>query len=78
MLVYLIRRVVGLVPLLIGITFISFFVIQLAPGSPVELMTDMNPDASPELRQKLEEYWGLDDPIHIQYLNWVVVMALSV
>jgi peptide/nickel transport system permease protein len=77
MLVYLLRRVVGLVPLLIGITFISFFVIQLAPGSPVELMTDMNPDASPELRQKLEEYWGLDDPIHIQYYNWVKRVAVG-
>jgi len=77
MLVYLLRRVVGLVPLLIGITFISFFVIQLAPGSPVELMTDMNPDASPELRQKLEEYWGLDDPIHIQYFNWVKRVAVG-
>jgi peptide/nickel transport system permease protein len=63
--------------LLIGITFISFFVIQLAPGSPVELMTDMNPDASPELRQKLEEYWGLDDPIHIQYFNWVKRVAVG-
>lgn len=77
MLLYLIRRIAGLVPLLIGITFISFFVIQLAPGSPVELMTDMNPDASPELREKLEEYWGLDEPVHIQYWQWLKRIAVG-
>jgi peptide/nickel transport system permease protein len=68
---YLIRRLVGLIPMLLGITFISFMVIQIAPGSPVELMTDMNPDASPELRQKLIEHWGLDQPLHIQYWRWL-------
>jgi peptide/nickel transport system permease protein len=76
-LIYLIRRIAGLVPLLIGITFVSFFVIQLAPGSPVELMTDMNPDASPELRQKLEEYWGLDEPVHVQYWRWLKRVAVG-
>ena len=62
---------------MIGITFVSFFVIQLAPGSPVELMTDMNPDASPELRQKLEEYWGLDEPVHVQYWRWLKRVAVG-
>lgn len=57
--------------MLIGITFISFMVIQIAPGSPVELMTDMNPDASPELRQKLIEHWGLDQPLYVQYWRWL-------
>jgi peptide/nickel transport system permease protein len=66
-----------LVPMLIGITFISFMVIQIAPGSPVELMTDMNPDASPELRQKLIEHWGLDQPLHIQYWRWLQKIAVG-
>lgn len=63
--------------MLIGITFISFMVIQIAPGSPVELMTDMNPDASPELRQKLVEHWGLDQPLHIQYWRWLQKIAVG-
>jgi peptide/nickel transport system permease protein len=63
--------------MLIGITFISFMVIQIAPGSPVELMTDMNPDASPELRQKLIEHWGLDQPLHIQYWRWLQKIAVG-
>lgn len=77
MLTYLIRRLLGLIPMLIGITFISFLVIQIAPGSPVELMTDMNPDASPELRQKLIEHWGLDQPLYIQYWRWLQQIAVG-
>lgn len=77
MLTYLIRRLVGVIPMLVGITFISFMVIQIAPGSPVELMTDMNPDASPELRQKLIEHWGLDQPLHIQYWRWFQKVAVG-
>lgn len=76
-LAYLIRRTLMLIPLLLGITFVSFIVIQAAPGSPVELMTDMNPDASPELRQKLEQYWGLDQPVHIQYWRWLQRLAVG-
>ncbi len=72
---YLGRRLLGFVPMLIGITIISFTVIQLAPGSPVELMTDMNADASPEARQRLMEQYGLDQPIHIQYVKWVSRVA---
>ncbi len=75
MLAYLVRRLLGFVPLLIGITLISFMVIHLAPGSPVELMTDMNPDASPEIRQRLEQYYGLDKPYHVQYWLWLKRMA---
>lgn len=77
MVAYLARRLITLIPLLLGITFVSFVVIQAAPGSPVELMTDMNPDASPELRQKLEQYWGLDQPIHVQYWRWLQRLAVG-
>jgi len=76
-LAYLARRLATLIPLLLGITFVSFVVIQAAPGSPVELMTDMNPDASPELRQRLEQYWGLDQPVHIQYWRWLQRIAVG-
>ena len=74
---YLLRRLLGLVPLLIGITFVSFFVIQLAPGSPVDVATDLNPKASPELRERLAETFGLDDPIPVQYWNWLKRIAVG-
>jgi peptide/nickel transport system permease protein len=68
---YLLRRIAGLVPLLIGISFISFIVIQLAPGSPVERLTELNPKASPEVRERLEKAFGLDQPLHVQYWRWL-------
>jgi peptide/nickel transport system permease protein len=68
---YLFKRIAGLFPLLIGITFISFVVIQLAPGSPVERFTELNPKASPEVRERLEKVFGLDQPLHVQYWRWL-------
>ncbi|MFN2377516.1 MAG: ABC transporter permease [Candidatus Binatia bacterium] len=71
MLAYLSRRLAGFVPLLLGISFVSFMVMALAPGNPVDLMTDMNPKASPEARIQLEKYYGLDQPLHVQYGLWL-------
>jgi len=68
---YLARRVLGLVPLLIGITFVSFFVIQLAPGSPVDVATDLNPKASAEVRERMQKIYGLDQPLPVQYWRWL-------
>ncbi|WP_320172369.1 ABC transporter permease [Maridesulfovibrio sp.] len=55
----------------IGITIISFWVIHLAPGSPTDMQTTMNPAATMDTRLKLEKLYGLDKPLHTQYLNWV-------
>ncbi|CCH48525.1 ABC transporter permease [Pseudodesulfovibrio piezophilus] len=54
-----------------GITVISFWVIHLAPGSPTDLQTTLNPDAGVEARMQLEKLYGLDKPLHIQYANWL-------
>jgi peptide/nickel transport system permease protein len=71
MLVYLTKRLFGMMPLLLGITLISFIVIQLAPGEPVGLETDLNPKVSVEAQEKLRKHYGLDKPLYIQYINWV-------
>src|SRR6185369_11463888 len=71
MLRYLAKRLAGFIPLLLGISFVSFMVMALAPGSPVDLMTDLNPKASPEARVQLEKYYGLDKPIYVQYGLWL-------
>lgn len=59
----------------IGITVISFWVIHLAPGSPTDMQTTLNPTATVETRQKLEKLYGLDKPLHEQYINWVTRLA---
>ncbi len=71
MLSYLVKRLVMMVPLLFGITILSFAVIYLAPGEPTDLLTQMNPKMSAEARFRLRAYYGLDKPLHLQYLNWL-------
>ena len=68
---YLIKRLVSMIPLLLGITVISFMVIHLAPGGPTNLQTDLNPKITAEARARLEKIYGLDKPLHTQYLLWL-------
>jgi len=65
-----------MVPLLVGITLVSFVVIHLAPGTPVELQTTMNPKVSLEAQKRLRELYGLDKPLLVQYWDWLKRMAL--
>ena len=72
MLLYAARRLVLAIPLLLGITFISFMIIHLAPGDPTEVLVgDQRADAAAHTRQILQEAYGLDKPLHIQYWNWL-------
>lgn len=72
MLRYIFRRLVLLLPLLLGITLISFVVIHLAPGEPTDLQTQMNPQASAEMQERLRSEYGLDQPLYVQYGQWLV------
>ncbi len=60
-----------MIPLLLGITLISFFVIHLAPGSPVLMQSEMNPHVTKEVRERLIRYYNLDKPLHVQYYLWL-------
>jgi len=55
----------------LGITLISFAVIHLAPGSPTDMQTTLNPLATAETRARLEKLYGLDRPLPVQYLDWL-------
>jgi peptide/nickel transport system permease protein len=70
MLSYILRRLIHLIPLLFGIILISFFIIHLAPGKPTVLQQSLNPKISLETRQRLETLYGLDKPLHTQFLMW--------
>lgn len=65
----IIRRLVELLPLLIGITLLSFFVMHLAPGDPTALFID--PHVKPEELARLKANWGLDRPVIVQYFYWL-------
>jgi peptide/nickel transport system permease protein len=75
MFVHIAKRLLMMVPLLLGITLISFVVIHLAPGEPTDLQTQLNPDASTELRERLRAQYDLDKPLIVQYGKWLHRLA---
>jgi peptide/nickel transport system permease protein len=75
MLHYLAKRLLMMLPLLLGITLISFVVIHLAPGEPTDMQTDLNPEASVELKERLRSQYGLDQPLLVQYGQWLGRLA---
>jgi peptide/nickel transport system permease protein len=75
MVLYLAKRLVMMIPLLVGISLISFVVIHLAPGEPTDLQTELNPDAGVELKERLRAQYGLDQPLVVQYGQWVKRLA---
>src|ERR1700742_3019851 len=71
---YVLRRLLIAVPSLLGISLVLFVVLALAPGDPFsELAT--NPNVPPEVALALRAKFGLDDPIYLRYLPWLVAMA---
>jgi peptide/nickel transport system permease protein len=73
MISYLVRRLLGSIPLLLGILTIIFFVVNLAPGDPTARF--FNPNVSPEVIEQMRRNLGLDQPLHVQYYRWLVSFA---
>jgi peptide/nickel transport system permease protein len=68
---FILKRLGLMVPMLLGITLISFTVIHLAPGTPTDMQTTLNPKASLEAQKRLRELYGLDKPLIVQYGDWL-------
>ena len=66
---YVLRRLLQLIPILIGVSLISFFVMHLAPGDPTALF--VNPNIDPQELIRVRANWGLDQPIYVQYFKWL-------
>jgi peptide/nickel transport system permease protein len=68
---YILKRLLGLIPLFFGITLVCFFIIRLAPGSPVDAEGAMNPNFTDNARQKFIALYDLDKPLPTQYVLWL-------
>jgi len=70
MLKYVIKRVLSLIPVIIGVTLIVFLILNLAPGDPTRMILgDM---ATPEQVAQLRQEMGLDDPVLVQYARYMM------
>ena len=67
---YIINRLLLAIPILVGITVVTFLVMQLSPGKPTDVI-EFSAKVSADSRQQFIKIYGLDKPVHIQYLNWV-------
>lgn len=66
---YALRRLLMTIPILLGVTIICFALVKLAPGDPVQNL--VRPETPPEDIAKLRAYYGLDQPVVIQYFVWL-------
>ncbi|MBI1909323.1 MAG: ABC transporter permease [Deltaproteobacteria bacterium] len=78
MLAYLLKRFFLIVPTFLGITFVTFLIIQLAPGNPVSLKIQQlggegikSETVSREVIEQTKKLYGLDKPFSVQYLQWL-------
>src|SRR5919198_3227658 len=69
MLRYTLRRVVLLVPVLVGVSLVSFSLLHLIPGDPVLILVGI--DASPEVIERTRADFGLNEPLPVQYVHYV-------
>ncbi len=66
---YVLRRLLGLVPVLLGISVVVFFLMQLIPGDVAQALLGLT--ARPENLANLREALGLNEPLYIQYVKWL-------
>jgi peptide/nickel transport system permease protein len=66
---YVIKRLLMLIPIVFGITFIVFFILALTPGDPARMILGQN--ATPAQVQALREQLGLNDPLLIRYIKYM-------
>lgn len=66
---FILRRLLGAIPLLLGVATLIFFVLALAPGDPTAAY--FNPNMPAEVLEQIRKNFGLDQPVHIRYLKWL-------
>ena len=70
---YIARRLLGAVPLVVGIATIVFFAVNLAPGDPTARF--ISPGMSQDVIDQMRSNFGLDEPVHIRYVRWLGAMV---
>src|SRR3954447_12535473 len=69
---FMARRVLYAVPILLGVSFVVFLLMKMVPGDAADIL--IPPEAPKEVADMIRARFGLDQPIHIQYLRWLQAM----
>ena len=72
---YILKRILYLIPVLLGVTFIVFMMLNLASGDPVRMI--LGDQATPEQMLALEQQMGLDKPLPVQYFNYIKNLVMG-
>ncbi|MBE6013330.1 nickel ABC transporter permease [Anaeropeptidivorans aminofermentans] len=70
---YILKRLLTLIPVIIGVTMIVYLILNLAPGDPAK--TILGDQATPEAIEQLREEMGLNDPVFVQYGRYMLKLA---
>ena len=71
---YVFKRLLQAIPLLIGIATVSFFIVHIAPGDPMDVYMEKlqeRRDVDPRVIELLRQQHGLDQPLPVQYVKWL-------
>ena len=72
---FIIRRLLYAIPTLIGISIITFVIVRLSPGDPIRFFVFGQRDITGEDIARLRHAYGLDKPIPLQYVDWLLAMV---
>jgi peptide/nickel transport system permease protein len=75
---YIIRRLLQAIPTLIGVSIISFLLVNAAPGDPISLRTFGNLKMTAEMKEIMRKQLGLDQPLPVQYVSWFTGISIRV
>lgn len=70
---YILKRLLQAIPLLLGIATITFIIVRLAPGDPMDMYMEQRfqRDVDPAVIELLRKKYGLDQPLPVQYAKWI-------
>jgi peptide/nickel transport system permease protein len=71
MLKFVINRALLMIPILIGVSLVTFIIVRSIPGDPVRVLIGFDQRATPEQIENIRRSYGLDQPLPVQYLKWM-------
>lgn len=68
---YIARRLLSLIPVLLGVSIIVFFLVRLIPGTALQMYLGTQVEATPEQMEELRRIFGEDKPVPVLYVEWL-------